>query len=80
MSPRIEPLRTKATLTQRLKRKVKRETKAATRELRKDNAFLKSVWLKETLKRDHERKEKVKRIMADISADVHECRRIKKAA
>lgn len=80
VSPRIESLRSKATLTQRLKKKVKRETKAAARELRKDSSFLKSVWFNETMKRDNERKEKVKRILADISSDIHDCRRIKKAA
>lgn len=79
VSPRIETLRPKRSVTQSLKRKVKREKKAASRELRKDSSFLKSVWLKETMKRDKERNDKVKRILADISSDVHECRKIKKA-
>uniref|UniRef100_A0A1A9UEM9 Nucleolar protein 14 n=1 Tax=Glossina austeni TaxID=7395 RepID=A0A1A9UEM9_GLOAU len=51
----------------KLLHKVKRETKSAVRELRRDTQFLQKIRLQQQLKSDNERREKVKRIFAEAS-------------
>ncbi|XP_055298029.1 nucleolar protein 14 homolog [Sitodiplosis mosellana] len=50
-----------------LQRKIKKETKGAVREIRRDNAFLAKVQLKRRLQSDVERRDKVKRIFSEAS-------------
>lgn len=64
-----EPKRTNREIERALNKKLKRETKSVQRELKKDNAFLGSVKLQETLEKDRIRKEKVKRLVAEIQAE-----------
>uniref|UniRef100_A0A1A9WNT1 Nucleolar protein 14 n=1 Tax=Glossina brevipalpis TaxID=37001 RepID=A0A1A9WNT1_9MUSC len=51
----------------KLVHKVKRETKSAMRELRRDTQFLQKMRLQQQLQSDNERREKVKRIYAEAS-------------
>uniref|UniRef100_A0A1B0C6T0 Nucleolar protein 14 n=1 Tax=Glossina palpalis gambiensis TaxID=67801 RepID=A0A1B0C6T0_9MUSC len=51
----------------KLLHKVKRETKSAVRELRRDTQFLQKMRLQQQLQSDAERREKVKRIFAEAS-------------
>ncbi|KAJ8941561.1 hypothetical protein NQ318_011520 [Aromia moschata] len=47
--------------------KLKKETKGALREIRRDNAFLSGVKIEQRIKSDKERNEKVKRLYAEAS-------------
>lgn len=51
----------------KLKHKIKRETKGAIREIRRDNEFLSKIKLKQQYQSDNERREKVKRIFSEAS-------------
>ena len=81
--PLIEPkllpgLTVKKDPIKKLQKKVKRELKAAQRELRKDSSFLKSLWLQETQEKDAQRKKKVNKILSDIASDAHAAKMIKR--
>ena len=78
--PRLESLTSKRDPLKKLQKKVKRELKGAQRELRKDSAFLKDVWLQEIKERDETRRKKVNRIIADLASDIHDARAIKKGS
>lgn len=78
--PRVDGLACKRDPLKKLQKKVKREFKGAQRELRKDSAFLKDVWMKEMSERDDDRKKKVKKIIADLASDIHDARLMKRAA
>lgn len=81
LEPRIESLNAKkGDPLLKLNKKVKREFKSAQRELRKDTAFLKEVWMKEMKERDEMRKKKVNKIIADLASDIHEVRSLKKSS
>lgn len=73
--PMLEPdysLEVKPThqeIEQSMRKKLKRETKSVQRELKKDSALESSVKLKETMEKDRIRKEKVKRLVAEIQAE-----------
>ena len=56
-------------MEQSMRKKLKRETKSVQRELKKDSAFISSVKLEETLEKDRIRKEKVKRLIAEIQEE-----------
>ena len=58
--------------------KMKRETKGAIRELRKDTAFLAKVKIKEQIKSDQERKRKVKEIFGDAAVQQSELNKMKR--
>ena len=78
--PRLEGLTAKRDPLKKLQKKVKREFRGAQRELRKDSAFLKDVWMKEITERDETRKKKVNRIIADLASDIHDVRSIKRGS
>lgn len=69
LEPRIEPLKKKHDSRKLLIKSYKREFKGAQRELRKDNAFIRETVLKGTLEKDRKRKEKVKKLMAEIAEE-----------
>jgi nucleolar protein 14 len=52
---------------EKLVHKLKKETKGALREIRRDTAFLGRFKVKEQIQRDNERRDKVKRIYAEAS-------------
>lgn len=52
---------------QGMMRKIKSETRGAIREIRRDNAFIANVQLKQRMASDAERKEKVRRIFSEAS-------------
>lgn len=52
---------------QKLMHKIKRETKGAIREIRRDNEFIAKMQIKEQIRSDAERREKVKRIYSEAS-------------
>ncbi|XP_012287564.1 nucleolar protein 14 homolog [Orussus abietinus] len=85
--PRTEPLydgkRSKHSTSrkaerERLQRKYKKELKGATREIRRDTAFLSKVQIKEKLKEDMKRKEKVKEIFGDAAQQQAELKNLKR--
>lgn len=59
---------------QKLKYKVKKETKGAIREIRKDAAFLAKVKLDETLLLDAERQRKTRQLMHELQSQQHEAK------
>lgn len=63
---------------EKLIHKLKRETKSARRELRRDNAFLSKVKIKQQIKSDTERKRKVKEIFGEAAMQQHELKKFKK--
>lgn len=52
-----------------IQKKLRREMKSTQREIKKDNAFISSVKLEETLEKDRIRKEKVKRLISEIQTE-----------
>ena len=52
----------------KLNKVYKRELKGAQREIRKDAVFMRNVYLKEVEKKDRIRKQKVKQLLSDLSA------------
>lgn len=52
-----------------IRKKLKRELKSTQREIKKDNAFINSIKLEETLEKDRERKEKVKKLISEIQEE-----------
>ena len=65
----VEPKRSNREIERGMNKKLKRESKSVQRELKKDSAFISSVKLQETLEKDRVRKEKVKRLVAEIQAE-----------
>ena len=63
---------------EKLLHKLKKETKSAIREVRKDTAFLAKVKIKQQLSADAERKRKVKEIFGDAAAQQSELKKFKK--
>ena len=63
---------------EKLLHKYKREMKGAVREIRRDKAFLAKVKLKETLKSDLERKQKVREIFGSAATQQGELRKLKR--
>ena len=63
----VKPTRLK--IEQGMRKKLKRETKSVQRELKKENALVSSTKLQETMEKDRIRKEKVKRLVAEIQAE-----------
>lgn len=71
LEPRFEEkLRTKPLCDdkKKLTKKYKRELKGAQREIRKDSIFMRNVYLKEVERKDRIRKQKVKQLLNDLSA------------
>ncbi|XP_036323821.1 nucleolar protein 14 homolog [Rhagoletis pomonella] len=65
----------------KLVHKIRRETKGAIREIRRDTEFLQNIRIQKQIQSDMERKEKVKRIYQEASAqqgELNELERIKK--
>lgn len=62
----------------KLRNKIKKETKSAVREIRRDNAFLSKVKIKEQIASDTERKRKVREIFGDAAMQQHELKKFKK--
>lgn len=58
--------------------KIKKETKGAIREVRRDTAFLAKVQIKQQIKNDEERKRKVKEIYGDAAMQQGELNKIKR--
>ncbi|XP_053333733.1 nucleolar protein 14 [Clarias gariepinus] len=63
---------------ERLKHKYKKEFKGALREIRKDTRFLASTKLSDTLRRDAERKRKVKELYGSLATQEGEWKALKK--
>ena len=53
--------------TKKLAKKVRRETKGAQREIRKDSIYLRNVFLEDQERKDKQRQKKVKEILRDLS-------------
>ncbi|XP_058803660.1 nucleolar protein 14 homolog [Phymastichus coffea] len=62
----------------KLYNKIKKEKKSAIREIRRDNAFLSKVKIKQQIASDAERKRKVKEIFGDAAMQQHELKKFKK--
>lgn len=58
--------------------KIKKETKSAIREVRRDRAFLAKVQIKQQIKSDTERKRKVKEIFGEAATQQGELNHIKR--
>ena len=63
----------------RKKRKLKRETRGAMKELQKDSMLLQKMRVEEQLAKDRERNERVKRIYGQLANQEGEVKKIKKA-
>ncbi|XP_011505256.1 PREDICTED: nucleolar protein 14 homolog [Ceratosolen solmsi marchali] len=63
---------------EKLLHKLKKETKSAIREVRKDNAFLSKVKIKQQIASDIERKRKVKEIFGDAAKQQSEIKKFKR--
>ncbi|KAJ8683005.1 hypothetical protein QAD02_018797 [Eretmocerus hayati] len=63
---------------EKLIHKLKKETKSAIREIRKDNAFLSKVKIKQQIASDAERKRKVKEIYGEAAVQQSEFKKLKK--
>ena len=63
---------------EKLLHKLKRETKGAKREIRRDNAFITKVKIKQQITADRERKRKVDQIYREAGDQQHELRQFKK--
>lgn len=63
---------------EKLRYKLKKETKGAIREIRRDAAFLSKVQIKQQIRSDEERKRKVKEIFGDAATQQHELKKFKK--
>lgn len=63
---------------EKLLHKIKKETKSAIREVRKDRSFLAKVQIKERIREDSERKRKVKEIFGEASVQQAEFNRMKR--
>lgn len=63
---------------EKLMAKIKKETKGAIREVRRDTAFLAKVQIKQQIKNDEERKRKVKEIYGDAAMQQGELNKIKR--
>jgi nucleolar protein 14 len=63
---------------EKLLHKLKKETKSAIREVRKDNVFLSKVKIKQEIANDMERKRKVREIYGDAAVQQNELKKLKK--
>ena len=86
--PRIEkvydgkthkPMSKKKAEKAKMLHKIKRETKSAIREVRRDTSFLAKVQIKQQIRRDTERKRKVKEIFGDAAAQQGELNQMKRS-
>ncbi|KAK7870636.1 hypothetical protein R5R35_009132 [Gryllus longicercus] len=75
---RIRPMGPEKMERERLLHKIKREKKAALREIRRDNAFLSKLKFKETIQSDKERFQKVKEIFGSAASQLGEIRALER--
>ncbi|KAK0092627.1 hypothetical protein PV326_001004 [Microctonus aethiopoides] len=75
---RFKPMSKQKQEREKLMAKIKKETKGAIREVRRDTAFLAKVQIKQQIRNDEERKRKVKEIYGDAAMQQGELNKIKR--